>query len=158
MSSQMQTKLEDLLLKIEGITVELASREGKLKKIARLLENEFDNFNWVGFYLVDPKSKKKLILGPYIGAPTDHTEIEYGQGICGQAAESKETFVVQDVSKESNYLACSVDVKAEIVVPLIKDDGTFVGELDIDSHQKNSITTEQRNFLEKVCEILSKLF
>jgi L-methionine (R)-S-oxide reductase len=92
-----------------------------------------------------------------VGEPTDHTRIPYGTGICGQAAETLETFVVQDVSQADNYLACSVDVKSEIVVPIMKGD-TFVGELDIDSHTKDAITPELTTLCEEICKDLSKIF
>ncbi|MEL7833255.1 GAF domain-containing protein [Fodinibius sp. Rm-B-1B1-1] len=134
-----------------------ATRDQKLKEISELLAEKIEVFDWVGFYLVDPDADRELVLGPYVGEETDHTRIPFGKGICGQAAETNETFVVQDVSKEENYLACSVHVKAEIVVP-IKKNGEFVAELDIDSHTKDSLTDEHRKVLEQICENLSILF
>lgn len=133
------------------------SRDEKLNRVCALLEEKVEVFDWVGFYLVDPDSDRELILGPYVGEETDHTRIPFGKGICGQAANSLETFVVQDVSQEDNYLACSVDVQAEIVIPVMKD-GTFVAELDIDSHTRNSISEEHRAMLEEICDIVSRLF
>ncbi|MDZ7660408.1 GAF domain-containing protein [Fodinibius sp.] len=133
------------------------SRDQKLQQISELLAKNVEAFDWVGFYLVDPNANKELVLGPYVGEETDHTRIPFGKGICGQAAETNETFVIQDVSKEDNYLACSVHVEAEIVVP-VKKDGQFVAELDIDSHKRDSMTEEHRKMLEKVCEIVSPLF
>jgi GAF domain-containing protein len=133
------------------------SREHKLLRICELLAENVEAFDWVGFYLVDPDADRELVLGPYVGEETDHTRIPFGKGICGQAAETNETFVVQDVSKEDNYLACSVHVKAEIVVP-VKKDGEFVAELDIDSHTKDSMTDDHREMLERICEIVSSLF
>lgn len=137
-------------------SVEL-SRDEKLQKICELLRDEVEVFDWVGFYLVDPKADRELVLGPYVGEETDHTRIPFGKGICGQAAETNQTFVVQDVSKEDNYLACSVHVKAEIVVP-VKKDGKFVAELDIDSHTKDSMTDGHRRILEEICELITSLF
>lgn len=133
------------------------NKEAKLQNICQLLSDKIDVFDWVGFYLVDPDADRELVLGPYVGEATDHTRIAFGKGICGQAAETNETFVVQDVSKEDNYLACSIHVKAEIVVP-IKKDGKFVAELDIDSHTKDSITEAHRQMLEEICEIIAPLF
>lgn len=133
------------------------SRDQKLQQICELLAEKVEVFDWVGFYLVDPEADRELMLGPYVGEETDHTRIPFGKGICGQAAETNETFVVQDVSKEDNYLACSVHVEAEIVVP-VKKDGKFVAELDIDSHTKDSMTEEHRKMLEEVCELVSLLF
>lgn len=133
------------------------SRDEKLQNICRYLADEIEVFDWVGFYLVDPESKRELVLGPYVGEETDHRRIPFGKGICGQAAETNETFVVQDVSKEDNYLACSVEVEAEVVVP-IKKDGNFVAELDIDSHTRNSLTDQHCALLEEVCSIIGPLF
>ncbi len=132
-------------------------REQKLLEICELLDSEVDVFNWTGFYLSDPNEERMLVLGPYVGEATDHVRIPFGTGICGQAAETLETFVVQDVSKADNYLACSVDVKSEIVVPIMKGD-KFIGELDIDSHTKDAITPELKILCEKICIQLSDLF
>lgn len=120
-----------------------------------LIEN-VPHYDWVGFYLVD-KAKKELVLGPFVGEPTEHIRIPFGRGICGQAAERRTTFVVQDVSKEGNYLACSPKVKSEIVIPLFKG-GEIIGELDIDSHTLSPFTEEDRVFLEDVCKVVSELF
>ncbi|GAA5522709.1 GAF domain-containing protein [Aliifodinibius salicampi] len=134
-----------------------ASRKEKLQEICRLLSDEIEVFDWVGFYLVDPNADRELVLGPYVGEATDHTRIPFGKGICGQAAETNETFVVPDVSKADNYLSCSIHVKAEIVVP-IKKDGKFIAELDIDSHTRDSITEEHQKMLEEICDLTADLF
>ncbi|TYP93764.1 GAF domain-containing protein [Fodinibius salinus] len=132
-------------------------RDQKLQLICQHLADKIDVFDWVGFYLVDPEAEDELVLGPYVGEETDHTRISFGEGVCGQAAETNETFVVQDVSEEDNYLACSIHVKAEIVVP-VKKDGEFVAELDIDSHTKDSLTEGHQKMLEEVCDMISPLF
>lgn len=132
-------------------------RDQKLRTICELLEQEVSLFDWVGFYLVDPNVDRELVLGPFTGEPTDHIRIPFGEGICGQAAETKETFVVQDVNEADNYLSCSPDVQAEIVVPIQKD-GRFIGELDIDSHTKNAVTPRHRQLLEDICESIAVLF
>ena len=133
------------------------NRDDKLQQISELLADNVFSFDWVGFYLVDPEAERELVLGPYVGEETDHTRIPFGTGICGQAADTHETFVVQDVSEADNYLACSVHVKAEVVVPIMKE-GEFVAELDIDSHTKNAITEEHRQMLEEICEITAGIF
>ncbi len=132
-------------------------RDEKLQDICQLLEEEVKEFDWVGFYLVDPEADRELVLGPFVGEATDHTRIPFGTGICGQAADTEKTFVVQDVNEADNYLSCSPDVKSEIVVPVMKE-GKFVAELDIDSHTKNAITEDHRELLEEICEIASGLF
>ncbi|MFZ4927558.1 GAF domain-containing protein [Chryseobacterium sp. Mn2064] len=127
----------------------------KLEKVCHLLDQEISYFNWTGFYFKNG-DKEELILGPYVGAPTDHTIIPYGKGICGQVAVSNETFVVPDVHEESNYLSCSIDTKAEIVVPIFKD-GQNIGQIDIDSHTIDPFTDEDRELLEWLCKEVSKI-
>jgi L-methionine (R)-S-oxide reductase len=129
--------------------------EEKLEKVCHLLDQEISYFNWTGFYFKNG-DKNELKLGPYVGAPTDHTIIPYGKGICGQVAVSNETFVVPDVNEESNYLSCSIDTKAEIVVPIFKD-GQNIGQIDIDSHTVDPFTAEDKELLEWLCNEVSKI-
>lgn len=129
--------------------------EEKLEKVCHLLDQEIAYFNWTGFYFKNG-DKDELKLGPYVGAPTDHDIIPYGKGICGQVAVSNETFVVPDVHEQSNYLSCSIDTKAEIVVPIFKD-GQNIGQIDIDSHTIDPFTAEDRELLEWLCNEVSKI-
>jgi GAF domain-containing protein len=122
--------------------------------IQHLLQNlytEVPHYNWVGIYWA--AGNRTLRLGPFFGAPTDHVLIPYGTGICGQAAETLETFVVDDVSTAGNYLACSLEVKSEIVIPLFRS-GEFIGELDIDSHTVAAFTPDDQAFLERIARLL----
>lgn len=128
----------------------------KLLKICQLLDAEIDYFNWTGFYFRNG-DREELILGPYVGAKTDHTVIPFGRGICGQVAVSGETFVVPDVQQQDNYLSCSVDTKAEIVVPIFKE-GKNIGQIDIDSHRINPFTKEDEELLQWICEEVGKKF
>lgn len=157
MSTTTVENKEAIISRTEDILDRPVSRDEKLFAICELLDDEVEVFDWVGFYLVDPDADRELVLGPYVGEATDHTRIPFGKGICGQAADTEQTFVVQDVSEEDNYLACSIHVKAEIVVPILKN-GKLVGELDIDSHTKNSITKEHRRMLEDICDMLGSEF
>ncbi|WP_124641773.1 GAF domain-containing protein [Amniculibacterium aquaticum] len=127
----------------------------KLLKICQFLNQEISYFNWTGFYFKNG-NKDELILGPYVGASTDHTVIPYGKGICGQVAVSNQTFVVPDVMAQDNYLSCSVETKAEIVVPIMKN-GENLGQIDIDSHTLNPFTDEDRALLEWICEKVAGL-
>lgn len=127
----------------------------KLQKICHLLDQEIPYFNWTGFYFKNV-DKDELILGPYVGAETDHTVIPYGRGICGQVAVSGETFVVPNVHDQDNYLSCSVDTKAEIVVPIFKN-GNNIGQIDIDSHTIDPFTSEDREMLEWLCGEVAKI-
>lgn len=129
--------------------------EEKLEKVCHLLDQEISYFNWTGFYFKNG-DKDELKLGPYVGAETDHIIIPYGKGICGQVAVSNETFIVPDVHLQDNYLSCSIDTKAEIVVPIFKN-GENVGQIDIDSHTIDPFTKEDLELLEWLCNEVSKI-
>lgn len=146
-----------ILHPVEKIVNSDQKRDDKLLAICELLDEKVDVFDWTGFYLVSPEEDNMLILGPYVGEPTDHIRIPFGKGICGQAAETLDTFVVQDVNREDNYLACSLEVQSEIVVPIMKNN-QIVGELDIDSHTKDAITPELQELCEEICKTISKIF
>jgi GAF domain-containing protein len=143
-------------LVIEILNSENGSREDKLLQICALLESNVAHYNWVGFYFANHESQT-LHLGPYVGAPTDHTVIPFGKGICGQVAVSNNNFVVPDVAAQDNYIACSFTVKSEIVVPLFVN-GQNIGQIDIDSNTLDPFTTEDERFLEFVNEQIAKLF
>ena len=129
--------------------------EEKLQKICMLLDQEVSYYNWTGFYFKNG-DKEELILGPYVGAETDHTIIPYGKGICGQVAVSGKTFEVPDVKAQDNYLSCSIDTKAEIVVPIFKN-GENIGQIDIDSHTIDPFTKEDEELLNWLCEEVAKI-
>lgn len=130
------------------------NRDEKLKKVCHLLDQEISYFNWTGFYFRNG-DKEELVLGPYVGAATDHVVIPFGKGICGQVAVSNQTFVVADVSQQDNYLSCSMDTKSEIVVPIMKD-GKNIGQIDIDSHQIDPFTEKDQELLEWLCAEVAK--
>ena len=109
-------------------------------------------YNWVGFYFLQ---NGELVLGPYKGRPTEHVRIKIGQGVCGRAVAEQSTIVVDDVTKESNYLACSLETRSEIVVPIrVRDE--IVGEIDIDSDDLAAFDEIDRDFLEEVASIVGE--
>ncbi|WP_028289558.1 GAF domain-containing protein [Olleya sp. ITB9] len=131
------------------------SHDDKLLQICQLLETNISYYNWVGFYFKNG-DKNELKLGPYVGEPTDHTIIPFGKGICGQVAVSNENFVVPDVAAQDNYIACSITVKAEIVIPIFVN-GENIGQIDIDSNTPDPFTEADERFLEFVCSKVSEL-
>ena len=131
MLSALRPKIESIL---NNKTVEVNER---LKQICDLLRENISYYDWVGFYFKND-NKEELKLGPYAGEPTDHTIIPFGKGICGQVALSNENFVVPDVKAQDNYIACSINVKAEIVVPLFIN-GENIGQIDVDSNTPGPI-------------------
>ena len=126
-----------------------------LLQICELLEANIAYYNWVGFYFKNG-DKNELKLGPYVGEPTDHTIIPFGKGICGQVAVSNENFVVPDVAAQDNYIACSITVKAEIVIPIFVN-GENMGQIDIDSNTPDPFTEADERFLEFICEKVAGL-
>ena len=141
---------EQLKPQVESIISNNTSVDERLLLICELLEANVPYYNWVGFYFRNG-NKEELKLGPYVGEPTDHTIIPFGKGICGQVAVSNQNFVVPDVSAQDNYIACSITVKAEIVVPVFVK-GENVGQIDIDSNTPYPFTEADERFLEFVCE------
>ncbi len=145
----------DLKPKITALVKESTATEDTLLNLCTLLKSEVPYYDWVGFYFKNG-DKKELKLGPYAGAPTDHTIIPFGKGICGQVAVSNQNFVVPDVKAQDNYIACSISVKSEIVVPIFVD-GENVGQIDIDSNTLNPFTKNDEDFLEFVCTKVATL-
>ena len=141
--------------KIAAIVSDSNSKDLVLQLICELLKTEIPHYDWVGFYFKNG-DKKELKLGPYSGTPTDHTIIPFGKGICGQVAVSNQNFVVPDVKAQDNYIACSINVKSEIVIPLFVD-GQNIGQIDIDSNTTDPFTKADERFLEFVCQSVATL-
>ncbi len=116
-----------------------------------LLAKHLPDYTWTGIYLLEGN---ELCLGPFVGKPSPHTRIPLGRGICGAAATEKATIIVDDVNADPRYLACSIETKSEIVVPIMLD-GEVLGELDIDSDKKAAFGDADRALLEKVAEQLA---
>ena len=131
-------------------------REEKLLQLCHMLRDNIDYYDWVGFYFRNGE-KEELVLGPYAGEATDHTVIPFGKGICGQVAVSNQNFVVPDVHAQDNYIACSLTVKSEVVIPLFVN-GENIGQIDIDSEILDAFTERDERFLEFVNEEVAKLF
>lgn len=151
-----QMNFENLKPTIIEILEGSAVREDKLQKLCEFLKSEISYYNWVGFYFRNG-DLEELNLGPYAGAYTEHTTIPFGKGICGQVAVSNQNFVVPDVSAQDNYIACSITVKSEIVIPLFVN-GANIGQIDIDSHEIDPFTPADERFLEFVNQEVAKLF
>ncbi|MDX1278361.1 GAF domain-containing protein [Oceanihabitans sediminis] len=146
---QLKPEIEKITQKTEGTV------NDKLLSICTLLEKHIPYYNWVGFYFKNG-DKNELKLGPYVGEPTDHTIIPFGKGICGQVAVSNKNFVVPDVAAQDNYIACSITVKAEIVIPIFVN-GENIGQIDIDSNTPDPFTEADERFLEFVCEQVASI-
>lgn len=110
-------------------------------------------YNWTGFYMLDPHDPQTLVLGPFHGALTEHVRIPVSRGICGAAVAQNDTVIVDDVNSDPRYLACSLETKSEIVVP-IRAHGAVVGEIDIDSHELAAFTAHDKEFLEQCAALV----
>src|SRR5512142_1340011 len=131
-----------------------ATSEQLMTQVVAILHENLLKYNWVGFYMLN-KAGDMLHLGPFEGAMTPHTSIPLNEGICGAAASSGQTVVVDDVNSDPRYLACSIETKSEIVVPVFAR-GKVAGELDIDSHFKAAFTAEDRALCEACAEVVGK--
>ena len=127
-----------------------------LIKICVYLNKNIEGYDWVGFYFHNLK-KKELNLIAFSGIPTNHTKIPFGKGICGQSALSNNSVIVDDVSKESNYISCNLNVKSEIVVPLFKKENN-IGQIDIDSNNLKQFSSKDLEFLKKINHMISEKF
>jgi L-methionine (R)-S-oxide reductase len=149
-------KVNEIRKEADRLSSEAQSADQLMKGITILLNREMLKYNWVGFYMLeDGANPPALVLGHYQGAMTPHTRISLHQGICGAAASSGKTVVVDDVKKDSRYLACSLETKSEIVVPIFVR-GKVVGELDIDSHFLAAFGEEDRELVEYCAELIGK--
>jgi L-methionine (R)-S-oxide reductase len=133
---------------VDQLAASVHSPEELMSSIVKLLHQKMLKYNWVGFYMLERSARPPvLVLGPFEGAMTPHTRIPLNQGICGAAASSGKTVVVDDVSADPRYLACSLETKSEIVVPVFVK-GRVVGELDIDSHFPAAFSAADRDLVE----------
>ena len=146
----------ELKTKISNLISNSSSLDTTLMDVCKLLKSSISYYDWVGFYFKNGE-KEELKIGPYAGAITDHTIIPFGKGICGQVAVSNENLVVPDVNSQDNYIACSLSVKSEIVVPLFVNN-INIGQIDIDSNKTNPFSLKDEQFLEAVCALISKTY
>src|SRR6202142_538007 len=141
---------------VDHLNSETLSADQFMKRITLLLNEKMLKYSWVGFYMLEPGAQPPvLVLGHFQGAMTPHTRIHLNQGICGAAASSGKTVVVDDVSKDSRYLACSLETKSEIVVPIFVR-GEVVGELDIDSHFPAAFGEDDRDLVEYCAQLVGQ--
>jgi GAF domain-containing protein len=144
-----------LKTKISSLVKESINTEKTLFKICEILRSKISYYDWVGFYFKNG-SKQELKLGPYAGLDTDHKIIPFGKGICGQVALTNKNFVVPNVKKQKNYIACNINVKSEIVIPIFVD-GKNIGQIDIDSNILNPFSKQDEEFLEYICAKVATL-
>jgi L-methionine (R)-S-oxide reductase len=146
----MDTKRRQLIERVRMAIADKTTENEVLKTAAELIDAFSEGYNWTGFYM---KRGDVLEIGPYVGPPTPHTTIELNRGICGTAATQKKTIVVDDVNADPRFLACSVNTRSEIVVPLMDAD-RCLGEIDIDSNQSAFFGEQDRQMLEEIAGVI----
>ena len=153
-----ETKTEEVAREISSAARNASTAEDLMTLICNKLHERMLKYNWVGFYLLkagDGPGAEVLELGPFVGSMTPHTRIPLNQGICGAAASSGKTVVVDDVNSDPRYLACSIETKSEIVAPIFVN-GAVVGELDIDSHTPAAFSADDRRLVEHCASLVGR--
>jgi len=149
-------QISQVIKEVDRLASSSGTAEQLMTAITELLNLKMLKYNWVGFYMIDQTGSEPMLqLGPFVGSMTPHTRIPLNQGICGAAASTGQTVVVDDVNNDSRYLACSIETKSEIVVPVFVR-GKVVGELDIDSHFAAAFTHADRELVEHCAQVLGK--
>ena len=143
---------DGLLTALTSAIAAAPGRQSAMEQAVRLLKDAIPHYTWVGIYVLEGD---ELVLGPYRGKPSPHTRIPLGNGICGAAATQKATIVVDDVNADPRYLACSIETKSEIVVPIMRG-SDVLGEIDIDSDQPAAFGAPDRALLEPVAAMLAE--
>ena len=149
-------RIDEVRSEVSELAQSMSSPQELMRAMAKLLHERMLKYNWVGFYMLEPGAQPPmLVLGAFEGAMTPHTRIPLNQGICGAAASSGQTVVVDDVNKDPRYLACSLETKSEIVVPVFAH-GKVMGELDIDSHFPAAFTPEHQDLVQHCAMLVGK--
>jgi L-methionine (R)-S-oxide reductase len=146
---------EELLQEFQDFARTAATAESVMERIAQRLHEKMTRYNWVGFYLVDPADAGVLLVGPFVGSFTPNARIPLSSGLCGAAASSGQTVVVDDVKKDPRYLAGSPMVNSEIVVPIFVK-GQLVAELDIESYFTGTFSGAETGFVEGCAGVVGK--
>lgn len=150
------TRIEELLAELSQLEKSAITATDLMQGICKLLHERMLKYNWVGFYMFEPETKPPvLVLGAFVGAMTPHVRIPLNQGICGAAASSGKTIVVDDVAKDPRYLACSLETKSEIVVPVFVKN-QVAGELDIDSHFPAAFGPDDQKLVQHCADIVGR--
>jgi L-methionine (R)-S-oxide reductase len=146
----------DLTPELDRLVTAATSSAELMNSVVALLHEKMTKYNWVGFYMLEKGGPSDvLVLGAFRGTMTPHTRIALNQGICGAAASKGKTIVVDDVKKDARYLACSLETKSEIVVPIFIR-GKVAGELDIDSHFLSAFGADDRKLCEHAASVVGR--
>jgi L-methionine (R)-S-oxide reductase len=146
---------EELLKEFRVFAKTAPTADALMEHISQRLHDKVARYNWVGFYLVEPGNADVLVVGAYAGSFVPNARIPLNIGLCGAAASSGETVVVDDVSKDPRYLAGSSLVKSEIVVPIFVRK-KLAGELDIESYFTSTFNQTEEKFVQACAGIVQE--
>jgi putative methionine-R-sulfoxide reductase with GAF domain len=148
------SKHQDLLEGFRHFAASAPDTAALMTHIAQQLHDQMARYNWVGFFLVDPADPGMLIVGHYVGF-TPIECIPVNKGLCGTAATTRQTIVVNDVAADPRYLSGSELVKSNMVVPIFARN-QLVAELDIESYFTNTFSKAEQTFVEAVAQVVGK--
>ncbi len=123
----------------------------RMATVAAMLSASFDHYFWTGFYVVDPEKPDELVVGPYQGT-LGCLRIAFGRGVCGTAARSRETQVVEDVHAFPGHIACDSRSASEIVVPVVDAQGHLIAVFDVDSERPSAFDGVDKTWLERILQ------
>ena len=153
-SNDKRTRYEEVAAEIKAVIAGEPNLIARLSSAACILSQAFaPRFFWTGFYMVDPNKPTELVVGPYQGT-LGCLRIPFGKGVCGAAAQSKETQLVEDVHAFPGHIACDSRSNSEIVVPVFDAEGGLVAVLDVDSEAHAAFDDVDREHLEAICRTL----
>jgi len=143
--------LQTVVANVEDTLTSEPDLSRAMERVVAILKREMPSYTWVGIYLLEGD---ELVLGPFLGKPSPHTRIPLARGICGAAATAKQTIIVDDVNADPRYLACSLETRSEIVVPIMSG-SRVLGEIDVDSDRPAAFHAEDKTMLEAVASLLA---
>jgi len=143
-----------LLKEIEEQLSRSEPQETRLQEVMKLLHDRLSHYHWVGIYRLQGDT---LVLGPYVGPPTEHTHIPVGRGVCGTAIAENRNQIIGDVRALDNYLACNLETRSEIVVLMRDSQGKILGQIDVDGTEVGGFDETDETFLEEVAERIARI-
>lgn len=149
------SKHQELLQGFRQFASTASNAAALMTHISQRLHDQLARYNWVGFYLVDQSDPGMLVVGPYVGSFSPNERIPINKGLCGAAATTRQTVVVNDVAADPRYLSGSELVKANMVVPIFAKN-ELVGEIDIESYFVNTFTKGEQTFVEEIAVLVGK--
>jgi len=150
------SKHQDLLEGFRNFAARAPNTAALMTHISQQLHDQMARYNWVGFYLVDPTDPGMLVVGPYVGSFSPNERIPINKGLCGAAATTRQTIIVNDVAADPRYLSGSEIVKANMVVPILTAKNDLLAELDIESYFTNTFAKADQTFAEDVAQLVGK--